>query len=62
MLTPPPPPPRHGRSGTPALNPPLPSRRPRREGGGVGKMAFHVTPPPPQSNFLPAQLTNGKER
>ena len=55
-----PPPPRHGRSGTPALNSPLPSRRPRREGGGVGKMGFRVTPPP-QSNFLPAQAWVGME-
>ena len=52
------PPPRHGRSDTPALNPPLPSRRPRR--GGVGKMGLRVTPPPPQSNFLPALLHHRK--
>ena len=47
----PPPPPRHGRSGTPALNPPLPSRRRGRGGGGWVSVS---PPPPPQSNFLPA--------
>ena len=53
------PPPRHGRSGAPTLNPPLPSRRPRREGGGLGKWVS-VSPPPPQSNFLPAQVWREK--
>ena len=48
------PPPRHGRSGAPALNPPLPSQWPRREGGGLGKWASVSSPP--QSNFLPALL------
>ena len=47
-----PPPPWHGRSGTPALNPPS---RHGGQGGGGGGMGFRVTPPPPpQSNFLPA--------
>ena len=45
-----PPPARHGRSGAPALNPPLPSRRPRREGGGLGKWAS-VSPLPPAEQF-----------
>ena len=49
------PPPRHGRSGTPALNPPLPSRRPRRVGGGGGWENGPPCQPPPQSNFLPAK-------
>ena len=51
-----PPPPPARQVGHPRPEPPLPSRRPRREGGGVGKMGFRVPPPPPpQSNFLPAQ-------
>ena len=50
------PPPRHGRSGTPALNPPS-RHRGQGGGGGLGKWAS-VSPPPPQSNFLPAQLPN----
>ena len=47
-----PPPPRHGRSGTPAVNPPS---RHGGQGGGlrVGKMGLRVTPPP-KSNFLAA--------
>ena len=49
------PPPRHGRSGTPALNSPLPSRRPRREGRGVGKIGFRVAPPPQGSAGETAQ-------
>ena len=27
----------------------------RRRRGGFGEMGFYVTPPPPQSNFFPAQ-------
>ena len=46
-----PPPPRHGRSGTPALNPP--SRHGGQGGGGVGKMGFRVTPPPRAIFFPP---------
>ena len=46
-----PPPPPHGRSGTPALNSPLPSRRPRREGGGGGNgLPCH---PPRRAIFFP---------
>ena len=46
------PPPPARQVGHPRPEPPLPSRRPRT-GRGLGKWAS-VSPPPPQSNFLPA--------
>ena len=52
-----PPPPRHGRSGTPALNPP-PVTAAKEGGRGVGKMGLRVTPPSEQfSSRLMAMFT-----
>ena len=46
----------HARSGAPALNHPPPVTAAKEGGGGgVGRMSFPITPPPRQSNFLPAQ-------
>ena len=52
MLGCPPPPPAR-QVGHPCPEPSLPSRRPRREGGGW-ENGLPCHPPPPQSNFLPA--------
>ena len=48
-----PPPPGTAGRAAPAQTP-LPARRPRRGRGGLSKWASVPSPPPPQSNFLPA--------
>ena len=54
----PPPPPPARQVGRPRPEPPLPSRWPRREGGGLGKWAsVSHPPPPPAEQFSSRPLT-----